>query len=211
MFQVPRPSAATLSPDGSCTCFMGNGVLPPADNRAIAAASLPPMTQALDDPLHDREVGARDSTLDTTRIDDVRIGAVRPLITPALLQERVPVRDDTLALVEAQPRRDRRGAARPRRPAGRRRRPVLDPRPRPGDRVRAAPEGGGRRAAGRSADRHARLLREAAHDRRLEGLHQRPAPRRQLRHQRRPGARAPAAARADARSACRPAPSSSTC
>ncbi|MBW8831110.1 MAG: 3-deoxy-7-phosphoheptulonate synthase [Burkholderiales bacterium] len=54
----------------------------------------------LDDPLHDREVGARDSTLDTTRIDDVRIGAVRPLITPALLQERVPVRDNTLALVE---------------------------------------------------------------------------------------------------------------
>ncbi|KQW34735.1 3-deoxy-7-phosphoheptulonate synthase [Rhizobacter sp. Root404] len=59
------------------------------------------MTSAkLDDPLHDREVGARDSTLDTTRIDDVRIGAVRPLITPALLQERVPVRDDTLTLVE---------------------------------------------------------------------------------------------------------------
>jgi 3-deoxy-7-phosphoheptulonate synthase len=55
----------------------------------------------LDDPLHDREVGTRDSTLDTTRIDDVRIGAVRPLITPALLQERVPVRDDTLALVES--------------------------------------------------------------------------------------------------------------
>src|SRR5438034_5856493 len=54
----------------------------------------------LDDPQHDHEVGNRDSTLDTTRIDDVRIGAVRPLITPALLQERVPVRDDTLALVE---------------------------------------------------------------------------------------------------------------
>ena len=54
----------------------------------------------LDDPLHDAEVGSRDSTLDTTRIDDVRIGAVRPLITPALLQERVPVRDNTLALVE---------------------------------------------------------------------------------------------------------------
>jgi 3-deoxy-7-phosphoheptulonate synthase len=53
-----------------------------------------------DDPRHDREIGARDSTLDTTRIDDVRIGAVRPLITPALLQERVPVRDDTLPLVE---------------------------------------------------------------------------------------------------------------
>ena len=55
----------------------------------------------LDDPRHDREVGARDSTLDTARIDDVRIGAVRPLITPALLQERVPVGDDTLALIEA--------------------------------------------------------------------------------------------------------------
>src|SRR5436190_24036113 len=54
----------------------------------------------LDDPLHDREIGVRDSTLDTTRIDDVRIGAVRPLITPALLQERVPVGDGTLALVE---------------------------------------------------------------------------------------------------------------
>jgi len=54
----------------------------------------------LDDPFHDAEIGSRDSTLDTTRIDDVRIGAVRPLITPALLQERVPVRDDTLALVE---------------------------------------------------------------------------------------------------------------
>jgi 3-deoxy-7-phosphoheptulonate synthase len=39
-------------------------------------------------------------TLDTTRIDDVRIGAVRPLINPALLQERVPLRDDTLKLVE---------------------------------------------------------------------------------------------------------------
>jgi 3-deoxy-7-phosphoheptulonate synthase len=55
---------------------------------------------SLDDPLHDREVGTRDSTLDITRIDDVRISAVRPLITPALLQERVPVRDNTLALVE---------------------------------------------------------------------------------------------------------------
>jgi 3-deoxy-7-phosphoheptulonate synthase len=55
----------------------------------------------LDDPVHDREIGTRDRTLDTTRIDGVRIGAVRPLITPALLQERVPVRDNTLALVES--------------------------------------------------------------------------------------------------------------
>ena len=55
----------------------------------------------LDDPLHDAEIGSRDSTIDTTRVDDVRIGAVHPLITPALLQERVPLRDDTLMLVEA--------------------------------------------------------------------------------------------------------------
>jgi 3-deoxy-7-phosphoheptulonate synthase len=71
--------------------------------QSVDALDLPlpaAMKPALDDPRHDREAGSRDSTLDTTRIDDVRIGAVRPLITPALLQERVPVRDDTLALVE---------------------------------------------------------------------------------------------------------------
>lgn len=33
------------------------------------------------------------STLDTTRTDDLRIGAVRPLITPALLAERLPIKD----------------------------------------------------------------------------------------------------------------------
>ena len=59
----------------------------------------------LDDPRHDQEVGVRDSTLDTTRIDDVRIGAVRPLMTPALLQERVPVHEGALALVEGSRRR----------------------------------------------------------------------------------------------------------
>ncbi len=40
------------------------------------------------------------STLDATRIDDTRIGAVRPLITPALLQEWLPVSVAALALVE---------------------------------------------------------------------------------------------------------------
>ncbi|MDO8276296.1 MAG: 3-deoxy-7-phosphoheptulonate synthase, partial [Serpentinimonas sp.] len=30
------------------------------------------------------------STLDHTRIDDLRIAAVRPLLTPALLQEWLP-------------------------------------------------------------------------------------------------------------------------
>ena len=42
-----------------------------------------------------------DTTLDTTRIDDTRIRAVRPLITPALLQEWLPTPDAALALVES--------------------------------------------------------------------------------------------------------------
>ena len=40
------------------------------------------------------------STLDTTRIDDTRIKAVRPLIPPALLQEWLPAPDAAQALVE---------------------------------------------------------------------------------------------------------------
>ncbi|CDS52880.1 2-keto-3-deoxy-D-arabino-heptulosonate-7-phosphate synthase I alpha [Polaromonas sp. CG9_12] len=39
------------------------------------------------------------STHDTTRIDDLRIGAVRPLITPALLQEWLPAPDSVQAQV----------------------------------------------------------------------------------------------------------------
>ncbi|HMP11331.1 3-deoxy-7-phosphoheptulonate synthase [Hydrogenophaga sp.] len=41
------------------------------------------------------------STQDSTRIDDLRIGAVRPLITPALLQEWLPVLPAAQALVES--------------------------------------------------------------------------------------------------------------
>ena len=44
---------------------------------------------------------AHPSTHDTTRIDDTRIGAVRPLITPALLDEWLPVPETALALVES--------------------------------------------------------------------------------------------------------------
>ena len=40
------------------------------------------------------------TTHDTTRIDDTRIGAVRPLITPALLEEKLPVPDAAQTLVE---------------------------------------------------------------------------------------------------------------
>ena len=51
--------------------------------------------------LHTHTAPAALSTLDTTRIDDTRIRAVRPLITPALLQEWLPTPDAALALVES--------------------------------------------------------------------------------------------------------------
>ena len=41
------------------------------------------------------------STHDTTRVDDLRISAVRPLITPALLQEWLPTPPATQALVQS--------------------------------------------------------------------------------------------------------------
>jgi 3-deoxy-7-phosphoheptulonate synthase len=56
--------------------------------------------RSIDNPTHDREVGVADETQDTTRIDDVRIGAVRPLISPALLQDELPVPPDVQTLVE---------------------------------------------------------------------------------------------------------------
>ncbi|MFY7867058.1 3-deoxy-7-phosphoheptulonate synthase [Roseateles sp.] len=59
----------------------------------------------LDNPAQDREVGSRDATQDSTRTDDTRIGAVRPLISPALLFDELPAPDASLALVE-QARRD---------------------------------------------------------------------------------------------------------
>ena len=57
-----------------------------------------------DDWQHDHEVGvlaptAPPSTEDTTRVDDVRIGAVRPLISPALLLDELPMPDAAQALV----------------------------------------------------------------------------------------------------------------
>ncbi|MGN6084748.1 3-deoxy-7-phosphoheptulonate synthase [Trinickia sp.] len=56
--------------------------------------------RSIDNPSHDREVGVADETQDTTRIDDVRIGAVRPLISPALLQDELPVPPSVQTLVE---------------------------------------------------------------------------------------------------------------
>ena len=57
-----------------------------------------------DDWQHDREVGGPPqqppATVDTTQVDDVRISAVRPLISPALLLDELPMPDATEALVE---------------------------------------------------------------------------------------------------------------
>jgi 3-deoxy-7-phosphoheptulonate synthase len=60
---------------------------------------------ALDDFRHDHEAGVRvadgaGETLDTTRIDDVRIAAVRALVSPAVLLEELPVTPAVEALVE---------------------------------------------------------------------------------------------------------------
>jgi 3-deoxy-7-phosphoheptulonate synthase len=54
----------------------------------------------LDDHRHDREVGSRDATLDSTRTDDTRISAVRPLISPALLLDEQPLPEPAALLVE---------------------------------------------------------------------------------------------------------------
>ena len=59
------------------------------------------MMSRLDDPAHDREVGARDETLDTTRIDDTRIRAVRPLVSPAIVLEELPVTQAVENVVES--------------------------------------------------------------------------------------------------------------
>jgi 3-deoxy-7-phosphoheptulonate synthase len=48
----------------------------------------------------DFEVGSRDATRDTTRTDDTRIQAVRPLISPALLLDEQPASDAALEIVE---------------------------------------------------------------------------------------------------------------
>jgi 3-deoxy-7-phosphoheptulonate synthase len=54
----------------------------------------------IDNPTRDQEAGVADSTQDITRIDDTRIGAVRPLISPALLLDELPCPPGVQALVE---------------------------------------------------------------------------------------------------------------
>jgi 3-deoxy-7-phosphoheptulonate synthase len=58
-----------------------------------------------DDWQHDHEAGTSGSagpltTQDSTRVDDVRIGAVRPLISPALLLDELPMPDAAQTLVQ---------------------------------------------------------------------------------------------------------------
>ena len=50
---------------------------------------------------HVKSSAAALRTHDTTRIDDLRIKAVRPLITPALLQEWLPAPEAAQQLVES--------------------------------------------------------------------------------------------------------------
>jgi 3-deoxy-7-phosphoheptulonate synthase len=59
-----------------------------------------------DDWQHDHEVGevaatGWPATADSTRVDDLRIAAVRPLISPALLQDELPMPEAAQALVES--------------------------------------------------------------------------------------------------------------
>ena len=138
-------------------------------------------------------------------VRDQRIDQVVPLLTPALMLHQLPAVRRAGRRRHARARRDRGHPRRRRRPPARRRGPVQRARRR--RRAGVRPRCSARRRASSSDDlvrRHARLLREAAHDDRLEGHDQRPAPRRLRRRQRRPahGAR-PAARRPGARAARR--------
>ena len=70
------------------------GVVPCSRRAAEKQGTMSGMTT-----LHPTSLAAP-STLDTTRIDDTRIKAVRPLLTPALLQEWLPANAQAQALVE---------------------------------------------------------------------------------------------------------------
>src|SRR5689334_14567879 len=105
-----------------------------------------------------------------TRTSDTRITGYEPLLAPSALLDQLPLGEEAAATVERS-----RGEVR----AG----------------VRRAAAGGPRAPPGRSADRDARVLREAAHGNRLEGPDQRPGHGRRPRRAPRPGHRPPAAPR----------------
>ena len=119
------PAAATrcarcASASARASRWSSSGCEHAAPGRRCRSARDNPAMKNLDDPLHDREVGERAPTHDTTRIDDTRIGAVRPLITPALLEEWLPAPDGRADAGGAQPRGHLTRAAWPGRPPGRR-------------------------------------------------------------------------------------------
>ncbi len=140
---------------------------------------------------------------------DLRIEFFRPLLSPAILLEELPP-------TEAARPRSAEAATRSRGSCAARttgswsswgRAPSTTPRPASTTRRRLK---AARDARPRPLRRDARLLREAAHDGGLEGAHQRPAPRRQLRHQRGPPPRAAPAHRPRTSWGCPPGASSST-
>ena len=129
----------------------------------------------------------------TSRTDDEHVVDMVLLPPPEHLIRFFPVQGTPVeALVAGTRSRIREHPERHRRPAARRRRPLLDPRSGGGARLRAAARGRARARVRHARDRDARLFRKAAHDRRLEGADQRSVPRRELPHQRGPADGAPA-------------------
>ena len=117
--------------------------------------------------------------------DDLRIEQLRPLIPPAILMEELPLTERASTTVAESREAVARIAARARTIGcwwwSARARSTI---PAPRSSMRGGCAALRPRLARRAARRHARLLREAAHDGGLEGPDQRPAPRRQLRDQR---------------------------
>ena len=142
--------------------------------------------------------------------DDLRIRSFAPLSHAGRATARAAVHGADVRHRRERAARIASHPARRGRPARGRDRPVLDPRPEGRDGIRAAPAAAARHARRRARDRHARVFREAAHDGRLEGAHQRSRSRRQLQHQQGPCGSAAACSATSTRSACRPASSTST-
>ena len=150
------------------------------------------------------------STHDTTRIDDTRIKSVRPLITPAHPAEWLPPPEAAQRLVESS------RAAISRVLHGQDDRLIVVVGPCSiHDHEQAMEYARLLQAQAAALSQELlvvmRVLREATHHRRLEGLHQRPTHGRQLRHQRRAGNGARAGAGRAGAPACPWAPSFLTC
>ncbi len=131
--------------------------------------------------------------------DDLRIERTEAADSPRHPHGAVRDHGDGVDDDRGRPRGHQPRAARRGRPAPGRGGAVLDPRRGGGAGLRHAPPGRRGAVGGRPPPGDARLLREAADHRRLEGAHQRPEARRELRDQRRagPGAQPPPRPRED--------------